>query len=71
MGKSDIAPEKNVARKSSPMVQTIRGVVKTKRRPSANAVPICTSRAPASAAPEVRIVTRARITARNETALTR
>ena len=39
MGSSDIAPEKNVAKKSSAIVQTMSGVVKTKRRPERERVP--------------------------------
>ncbi len=57
--------------KSSPIVQTMSGVVKTKRRPSFSEVQGCSSPAPFSGAPEVRIVTRAKITARKETALKR
>ena len=64
-------PEKNVARKSRPIVQTINGVKKTKRSPSFRATQGCATSDPFSGAPEVRIVTRAKITARKEMAFKR
>ena len=56
IGSSDIAPEKKVARKSRPVVQTMIGVVKTNRSPSrsARAAPPG-SAASVSTRPEVRI----------------
>ena len=64
-------PEKNVARKSRPIVQTMSGVVKTNRSPSFNASQGCASPDPFSGAPEARMVASAKITARNETAFKR
>ena len=71
IGRSDIEPEKNVARKSSPIVQTISGVVKTNRSPSLSASQGCASPAPFSGAPDVRIAASAKITARKEAAFTK
>src|SRR6202162_5574039 len=71
IGRSDIEPEKNVARKSRTIVQTMSGVVNTKRRPSFRASQGWASCDPFSGAPEVRIVTSAKITARKERAFKR
>ncbi len=70
MGKSDIAPEKNVATKSRPMVQTMSGVENTKRSPVRSAATGDSCGVfPLATRPEARMVATAASTKRNERAL--
>ena len=61
-----------MATKSSAIVQTMIGVVNTKRRPSRSArAAISAAPCRRSTAPEVRIATSAKITARKDSAFSR
>ncbi len=63
-----MAPEKKVAKKSRAMVQTMRGVVKTKLRPERSASRGDSRPPPSPTRPEVRMVARAPSTKAKETA---
>src|SRR5258707_15718652 len=72
IGSSAVADEKNVAKKSSSIVDRMSGDRKTKRRPSSAACHDTSSREPASEgarAGTLRIISSATMTNENETAL--
>jgi len=69
IGRSAVADEKNVAKKSSNMVERINGCEKTKRKPSIAAFTLSSPRSCTGASITSRIRRIAAMTARNETAL--